>query len=303
MRFLGTLRRVIGYLLRSDSGRRHPGRVLARFAWLQFWRALLRRPFGFTSTTGTRAEVRPRGNFHGLSLLYYFELPDHEENAFACHLLRPGDVFWDVGANLGYWCLLLAGRGVEVHGFEPVPATFAEMSRQFALQAPDIRACMHGHHTGLGAQCGGMRFTADLGTANRLLAENETYGGFSELVKVTTLDAVAIPAPMFLKIDVEGWTVPVLEGGEKVLSNPKLLALLVETFRFANAEASELRRVEAILAGYGFTPHRYDPVARTLRALVTQAEGRQDTIYVRDPAALAERLREAEPVRCFSAVY
>jgi FkbM family methyltransferase len=303
MKALRKIWRVVGYLLRSDSGRRHPLRVLARFGRLQMWRKLRRDRFEFRTVTGTCAAIWPDGNFEGLSLLYYFELPDHEENAFGCHLLRSGDVFWDIGANLGYWCVLLAGREASVHAFEPVPVTFAGLERQFGLQERGVRERMHAHNLGVGSRPGRMRFTTDQGTSNRLISDTEPYAGTTELIEVTTLDGIAAPRPIFIKIDVEGWTVPVLEGGAQVLSDPGLLALLIETFRFANWNDPEIQRVEAILAGHGFKPYRYEPVGRTLRPLLKPADGRQDTIYVRDPSVILERLRTATPVRCLGDIF
>ena len=37
-------------------------------------------------------------------------------------LARPGNVVFDVGANVGIWSLLAPKRGARVHAFEPVPA-------------------------------------------------------------------------------------------------------------------------------------------------------------------------------------
>src|SRR3954469_21008763 len=107
-----TLLRVIRNLLKSETGRRHPVRVLTRFAHLQLRRRLWPHPFSFRTVTGTRAFVDSRGDFAGITPLYYFELPNPQETSFACHSLRAGDVFWDIGANQGFWSLLLAGRGV-----------------------------------------------------------------------------------------------------------------------------------------------------------------------------------------------
>ena len=53
------------------------------------------------------------------------------ETIFRRHV-RPGALFLDVGANLGYWsafAAMLVGREGEVHAFEPVPAFFASLER------------------------------------------------------------------------------------------------------------------------------------------------------------------------------
>jgi hypothetical protein len=53
--------------------------------------------------------------------------------------LRPGGVFLDVGANIGYLSAVaadLVGPRGEVHAFEPVPAYFDRLRRLAALRYP-----------------------------------------------------------------------------------------------------------------------------------------------------------------------
>lgn len=294
------LLRVTRNLLKTDVGLRHPLRVMARFGYLQLQRRLNETPFFFSTATGTRAFVDPRGDFSGITSLYYLTLPTLEELVFACHCLRPGEVFWDVGANQGFWSLLLAGRGAEAHAFEPAPVTFANQSRQFAAQVSPFRERLHGHNIAISSRIGKMRFTVDRGLGNFLLDDNATYPGKTIEVDITTVDALRerLPSPNLIKIDVEGWNLPVLQGALETLARPDLLGLVVETFRFADGAKPEMRATEASLERFGFRPFSYDPRARILRPLTELQQGRSDTIYVRDPDALADRLRAAPPVAC-----
>jgi FkbM family methyltransferase len=296
--------RVLSNLLHSEVGRRHPVTVISRFAALQLRRRLGGSPFVFETSTGTRALVERHGDFSGVTHLYYIGFPDLQETAFACHALRPGEVFWDIGANQGFWSLLLAGRGVEVHAFEPTPVTFRNQAKQFALQASPARELLHGHNQAMASQSGAMSFAVDRGQANYLLQPGENYQGETVKVSVTTMDDFGgSHVPNLIKIDVEGWNVPVLEGARVTLSRPELLGLVIETFRFADGNKPELRRVEAILAEHGFRPRAYDPERRELRELKQSLEGRQDTIYTRDDPRLAERLKHSEPIHCFGDCY
>ncbi|MEM1661238.1 MAG: FkbM family methyltransferase [Candidatus Bathyarchaeia archaeon] len=55
----------------------------------------------------------------------YYLLPKREEDVdfLIKYLLRPGDVFVDVGANVGYYTLLAAKKGCKVVAIEPIPQT------------------------------------------------------------------------------------------------------------------------------------------------------------------------------------
>jgi FkbM family methyltransferase len=53
------------------------------------------------------------------------------EKRFYLSIIQKGDVIFDVGANVGYFTMLFAdltGKGGQVHSFEPIPATFKELS-------------------------------------------------------------------------------------------------------------------------------------------------------------------------------
>jgi len=296
---------VLANLLKSDTGRRHPLRVLGRFGYLQLRRRLGTSPFQFMTPTGTRALVEKTGDFSAITGLFYLDMPDLQETAFACHALRPDEVLWDVGANQGFWSLLLAGRGVQAHAVEPTPTTFRNQAKQFAAQQSPFRERLHGHNLAMSSRVGKMHFTIDRGQANYLLKEGETYGGASAEVNVTTMDTfgTAVPAPNFIKIDVEGWTLPVLEGASATLKRADLYGLVIETFRYADGAKPEMRAVEALLADHGFHPFFYDPRERRLTPLTRLDQGRQDTIYARDTEFLRERLRTAAPVVCFGDRY
>lgn len=51
--------------------------------------------------------------------------------------VRPGGLFVDVGANIGYWSLLAAARGSRVIAFEPGPPMVESFKENIAL-SPQI---------------------------------------------------------------------------------------------------------------------------------------------------------------------
>lgn len=248
--------------------------------------------------------VERTGDYTAVTGLYYHQIPDLHEVVFACHALRSGDRFLDIGANQGYWSLLLAGRGIEAHACEPTPVTFANLEKQIALQDEGFRRLLHAHNVALSDRAGRMRFTIARGQNNYLLKDGEETTETTAEVEVITLDtlAEAFP-PSFIKIDVEGWMLPVIRGAVQTLSHPDLVGFAIETFRYVDGESQEVIEMEELLSEYGFLPYDYDPVQRRLRQLTRRKEGRQDTLYLRMTDALLARLAEAAPVRCLGEAF
>ncbi|MCZ2112778.1 MAG: FkbM family methyltransferase [Anaerolineae bacterium] len=64
-------------------------------------------------------------DFHDeLQRQMYFGIYDQAEMALMSEILHPGDVFFDIGANVGYYSFQaasLVGDTGEVHSFEPIP--------------------------------------------------------------------------------------------------------------------------------------------------------------------------------------
>lgn len=85
-------------------------------------------PFvGGTRLFATRGMTGATGN-------WYCGLHEVEEMGFVLHALRPGELFVDVGANIGSYTVLAAGAvGADVVAVEPVPTTFAVLRRNVCL--------------------------------------------------------------------------------------------------------------------------------------------------------------------------
>src|SRR5689334_9402490 len=74
------------------------------------------------------ARLLVRAGMTGAPGNVYVGLHEFDDMAFAMHLLRTGDVFADVGANVGSYTVLAAkGVGAKVVACEPVAAAFAAL--------------------------------------------------------------------------------------------------------------------------------------------------------------------------------
>jgi FkbM family methyltransferase len=144
--------------------------------------------------------------------------------------LRPGDVFYDVGANAGFFSLLgtkSVGEKGHVFAFEPLQENIETARTQFELNKVtncDLVPMAVSDHEGEVEFCEGK----DTSTAH--LKRPDTESAVSSIVLTITLDefAKSRPAPNFIKIDVEGAEIMVLEGARGVLHSAHAPKVLIE---------------------------------------------------------------------------
>lgn len=134
-------------------------------------------------------------------------------------------VFYDIGANWGYFGHALAGQkdfSGQVHFFEPHPKTHAdlrEIGRQFGLQNKEFY-----HAFALGAREEKLYLaTSHHYEAGRAFVCREKT---TLAIDVKTLDSLSLPPPAAMKLDVEGYEENALRGAEKLLRQHKPYIIL-----------------------------------------------------------------------------
>ena len=145
---------------------------------------------------------------------------------FTSLLLKPGDIFVDVGAYDGLISLVAAhavGSAGRVYSFEPNPAAFARLQciiRAYALTS------VHAQNYAIAAEDGTATLYVPKGDTEATLSEASPLaeGAASQPCRVRTLDAFwreqSETAPLaLLKIDVEGAELDVLAGAQTLLSS------------------------------------------------------------------------------------
>ena len=170
--------------------------------------------------------------------------------------LRASDIFFDIGANAGYFSALALGCGVSsVIAFEPDPDTCNVMQQQFAINNWDPSRWR----------------IAQLGLSDRegyqdlIRGSDAGESGFGDWpyrevvgrlrVKVSSLDDFCRRyeiRPTVIKIDVEGWEFRVLNGADKVLSAPDTRLIVFEAEIMPTGEIKD-DRLPAIFKKNGFT--------------------------------------------------
>jgi FkbM family methyltransferase len=221
----------------------------------------------------------------------YVGLDEYRDMGFVLHVLRPGDLFVDVGSNVGSYTILAATAGAEVLAFEPVPQSFDRLCRNVRVNGFTAKADCRS--IAVGAAAGRLHITSTADTMNHVATESDSRSETVEIA-VDSLDAqLAGTLPAVVKVDVEGFEMQVIEGGQGTLGNPGLLAVIMELNGNGERYGVTDEALHARMAAFGFTSCAYDPLTRTLTELETPTRARGNRIYVRDIGAVQQRARSA----------
>ena len=249
---LNTLR----YILRHPLARRNKSAAVGRYFRWQFGSRLLRCPVAVPFTDKARLLVE-RG-MTGATGNVYCGLHEFADMGFACHLLRPGDFFADVGANVGsYTVLASAVCGATTRAYEPLPHTFARLKDNVAVNHLGDRVTAV--QAGVGRVPGKLRFTADRDTMNHALGDGQQYAGKVVECPVVRLDDdLGGAVPLLMKIDTEGFEAEVLAGGPNTFASGQLQAVLIEMSDGGKRTPAHVA-LHDTLVGFGLHPRGYDP--------------------------------------------
>ena len=286
MKPLRIIRKIINHPLNQGK----PVASIYRFLKWQLGIRIVRCPVVYEWVSGARfivskGETGLTGNIYtGL-----FEFPDM---SYLLHVTREEDLFIDIGANVGCYTLLacrsVGSRGVAI---EPLPETYSRMVDNIKLNHIEQRVRVY--NVGLGEEAGELSFTTNLDTMNHALAPDEIAEGALKVPVVTLDSLLAGDSPTIIKIDVEGFERPVLNGAKEILDNPKLNSVIMELngsgARYGYDEGEILR----LMHDYGFSTYSYDPFRRELVSLEGKNMQEGNTIFIRDIDAVKERLASA----------
>src|SRR5438132_3500601 len=155
-----------------------------------------------------------------------------------------GDCFYDVGANVGFYSLLLRHNFRQVYAVEPVPANIGWLKRSLSIRfvrnvrvVPIALSDKNGKATFYVNS--DSRTVIDNLSARSLLdtfefrscdhAPDRTYAGSPISVETMTFDSLlSEPKADLVKVDVEGAEFLVLEGMRESLASRRVCNILVE---------------------------------------------------------------------------
>lgn len=223
----------------------------------------------------------------------YYGLYEFHESMLLLHLLRPTDVFLDIGANLGHYSILTSGIcSNHSIAIEPVLSTFNQLSRQVELN--NLENHITTKKVAIGDRVGELYITNYKGSMNRITRSDIPY---SELVQVVPIDDLLMPEiPLVIKIDVEGYELNVLRGAMKTLSNPKLNVLIIELNNSSKHYNITDPEVYQFILKFGFKPYKYDSLKRKLIPLSDYDRDQFNTIFVRNEDYVNKRLKQGKKI-------
>ena len=221
------------------------------------------------ATFETKYRFRLKANLANLEHQYLYFYGTHDERYVITKLLKlikPGDICWDIGANIGFYTCLLASRVAvcvsqseecfqsgAVVAFEPATHTCAYLHENVCLnQFANVTVV----NKGLGDSMEQRHLyysEAALaeGTASLKYAKGRAA---SEPVTLDTIDNLIreLPVPDFIKIDVEGYQLEVLRGGEYCLKTHAPL-LMAELKDVGETNRADFREIEQYVAELGYS--------------------------------------------------
>ena len=288
-----SLLHVIRYIVNHPLNRGRKLKALARFAKWQIGSRLVPGAVAFEWINGARLLINRSEST--LTANIYTGLHEYPDTVFLIHALRPEDLFIDVGANLGSYTILAASvAGARVYAFEPIPSTYERLLDNVRLNRLEQRATCF--NQGIGAGPGTIAFTGDSGATNHALASGEQNDSVVD-VEVTSLDiALRDELPALIKIDVEGYETPVLEGAEETLKKPSLHSVILELNGSGDRYGFDESRLRELMFDHGFRTYSYDPAARSLVESDGTNPYTDNTLFVRHIEAVLDRLKSAPKI-------
>jgi FkbM family methyltransferase len=158
--------------------------------------------------------------------------------------VRPGDVMYDIGANIGqyglYAAVRLKGR-CRVLAFEPEALNYAALNRHIVLNG--MVECMTAYCLAVSDTLEASFFYVQdfaTGAALHNFGSPETQGeqpftpGNRQGMLSVPLDDLTgrfgLPFPNHIKVDVDGGELRIVNGARRTLADPRLRSVLIEVF-------------------------------------------------------------------------
>jgi FkbM family methyltransferase len=174
---------------------------------------------------------------------FYYNHVEREEFIILSTLLKEGDVFYDIGANVGLYSIFLAAKyKIKCYAFEPDEHA-AKLNEQNQI-LNSITHLVTVFPFAISDVNGFTEFSTELGINNKIISN-----GCRKTVESNKLDNLNhLTKPHAIKIDTEGHELNILRGASSILSSPQLKLLILEY------DKTEIHKIINLLKTYQFEP-------------------------------------------------
>lgn len=219
--------------------------------------------------TGARLALNPKCEYSRKRFVY--QKSETPEIMYMRHAVKAGDTVLDIGANIGYWSTAMSaqvGANGRVLAFEPNPLTV-----RYLKQNLDINGCKNVtvYECGL-SNCveDGKLYLSETHSGDDRICDVPNTDRKSIGVSIRTLDSMRgdfdANRISFIKIDVQGLEVMVLEGAKNLLKGISPM-ILIEYSPLGAEAGIEQERLNSLIGSLGFTPYALPSVEQMSKGL------------------------------------
>lgn len=201
---------------------------------------------------GLRWTLNPSDHMH--AGVFWLGAQDYWDIYHIKRFLKPGDIIFDVGANFGYYSIILSSalrKQCTVHAFEPNPPTCDRLLKNIELN--DLGDVINVHRIGLSDTEGRGSMIERSDNSGAATIDTTSDEGSAIL---TTLDefceAQRIDRIDFMKIDIEGFEERLIHGGSHSLGKLKPKILIELNPPTLARENSSVERIAELLGNLGY---------------------------------------------------
>lgn len=249
VQFLRQLPRIVQLTIQHPANRHGQLAALARLLRYQV-SAILKSNFIVRFGERSIIQFQPGTS---LAKVAYMSPPDWREMMAWKRLLRPGDLFCDVGANRGLYTIWALDCGARVIAIEPEARERRYLEENLQLNSYQARVIPFA----IAERNGSVAFVDGLGSKSHVQADGTE--STVDIPATTIDDVLAGRRCRGIKLDIEGAERLALEGATDSLAHQRIDAIQLEWNNLSRRFKGESRQSEAdLLTGFGYRLVRPD---------------------------------------------
>ncbi len=217
---------------------------------------------------------------------------ERRESEFLSSLVHPEDICMDIGANTGYYTMLMASRATkgEVHSFEPVPLVWHLLNCGILLNGFK-HVCAN--NFAIASSDGKTSFSQATDSAYSSLIPVGRKAEENQItISVYALDSYMAHRQLervdILKVDVEGAEGKVLQGGAATFGSARKrprIAMLEVYNPNLKPYGSSVNEIVSMMEGFGYKPFFVSPQGQPLPFKKEHHDRYYNVFFVTDESA------------------